>query len=214
MVNIKVVDQRYHPWVSDMPPGTSPPHSGRHRAPPPPTASNPSAQTLPAPPMAFNRPARGPAFTALAFALIGIAVGFVGWFRPAPHNNQPPAKPSCTEQQTADAKAEVCTSFGQVTHGIDLADAISASSSDQTAKVGAVALARQALDFGSRYLFAKVAEEPATPPDLASAVRQQANAFQELLIGYINGASSSDASQQPAQKASNEAADTIRQLCK
>lgn len=72
---------------------------------------------------------------------------------------------------------------------IDLADAISASSSDQTAKVGAVALARQALDFGSRYLFAKVAEEPATPPDLASAVRQQANAFQELLIGYINGTS-------------------------
>ena len=193
-----------------MPPGTSPPESGRHRAPEPPTPSDPSPQTLPAPPMAFSRPAGWLALIALAFALVGIAVGFVGWFRPAPHNNQR----SYTEEQTADAKTNVCTAFGQVTHGIGLADAVSANSSDPTAKVGAVALARQALDFGSRYLFAKVAEEPATPPELASAVRQQANAFQDLLIGYVDGASSSDARQQPAQKASNEAADTVRRLCK
>ena len=63
--------------------------------------------------MAFGRPARWPAFTALAIALIGLAVGVVGWFRPVPHNNQPPPKPTYTEQQTADAKAKVCAAFGK-----------------------------------------------------------------------------------------------------
>lgn len=59
-----------------------------------------------------------------------------------------------------------------------------------------------------------VAEEPATPPELASAVRQQAKAFQELLAGYIDGALAGDPSLQSAQKASDEAADTTRRLCK
>jgi hypothetical protein len=45
----------------------------------------------------------------LAIALIGVAVGFVGWFRPAPHHDQPPSppKPSYTDQQVATAKAKV-----------------------------------------------------------------------------------------------------------
>lgn len=164
--------------------------------------------------MAYGRPARWPGFSALAIALIALGVGLVGWFRPVPHANQPPPKPTYTAQQIASAKTEICTAFAQVNHGIDLADTESATSSDRAAKVAAVALTRQALDFGSRYLLAKVTEEPATPAELASAVRQQAKALEELLVGYINGASSSDQSLEPAQKASDEAADKIRQLCK
>lgn len=164
--------------------------------------------------MTFGRPPRWPALTALSIAVIALAVSIVGWFRPTSHSNEPPPKPTYTDQQVAGAKTDVCTAFGQVTHGVELADAESASSTDRTAKVAAVALTRQALDFSSRYLFAKVAEEPATPPQLASAVRQQAQAYQDLLVGYINGASSSDASQQPAQKALDGATATIRQLCK
>jgi hypothetical protein len=44
-----------------------------------------------------------------------------------------------------------------------------------------------ALDAGSRYLLTKLAEEPATPPDLASAVRNEADAEQAALIEYMNG---------------------------
>lgn len=153
-------------------------------------------------------------FAALSIALIALAVSIVGWFRPTPHSHEAPPKPTYTEQQVAAAKTGVCTAFGQVTRGVELADAESANSTDRTAKVAAVALTRQALDFSSRYLFAKVAEEPATPPELASAVQQQAKAYQELLVGYIDGASSSDASQQPAQKSLDSATATIRQLCK
>jgi hypothetical protein len=215
LVNTTIGGKRYDRCMSsDLPPGAFPADRGQHWGPPPISATAPTASSPTAPPRTFGRPPRWPAFIALPIALIALAVAIVGWFRPTSHNNQPPSKPTYTDQQVASAKTDVCTAFEQVTHGIALADAQSASSSDATAKVAAVALTRQALDFGSQYLTAKVAEEPAAPPELASAVQQQAKAFRELLIGYLNGALSSDPSQQPAQKASDEATATIQQLCK
>jgi hypothetical protein len=201
--------------MSDLPPGAFPPAPGQPWGPPPPASSIPSAQTPFAPPMAFRRPARWPTFTALAIALIAIAVGLVGWFRPTPHNDRTSAlpKPTYTDKQVANAKANVCTAFGKVDHAVDLADAERTSSSDRTAQLAAAALSRQVLDFGSRYLFAKLAEEPATPPELATAVRKQANAFQDLFIGYIDGISISDPGLRPALSASDEAVSTIRRLC-
>jgi hypothetical protein len=132
-------------------------------------------------------------FTLLVIALAAIGLAIGSWFRPLPSTtvSAPPA-PIYTDQQVASAKANVCAALGKIDHGIDLADSESASSSDPTAKVAAVALTRQALDFGSQYLFAKVTEESATPPALASAVRQQAKAFRELLVGYIDGALAGD----------------------
>lgn len=215
LVNTTIGGKRYDRCMSsDLPPGAFPADRGQPWGSPPQGASTPSALSPTAPPRTFGRPPRWPAFVALPIALIALAVSIVGWFRPTSHHNEAPAKPTYTDQQVASAKTAVCTAFGQVTQGIALADAQSANSTDATAKVAAVALTRQALDFGSQYLSAKVAEEPATPPELASAVRQQAKALRELLIGYLDGAVSSDASQQPAQKASDEATATIRQLCK
>jgi hypothetical protein len=179
-----------------------------------PSPTNPSQHWDPPPPRAFRPPSRWPTFVTLAIALIGVAVGFVGWFRPLPHTNLPPRKPTYTAQQIADAKANVCAAFGKIDHGVDLSDAEGRGSTDRGAQLAAAALDRQVLDFGSRYLFAKVAQEPAIPSELGSAVRQQANAFQELLVGYINGAAPGDPSLTPTQKASDGAADTIRRLCK
>jgi hypothetical protein len=71
--------------------------------------------------MASGRLARWPTLTTLAIALFGVAVGFVGWFRPAPHHDQPPPKPTYTDQQVADAKAHVCAAFEKVHHTVDLA---------------------------------------------------------------------------------------------
>jgi hypothetical protein len=165
--------------------------------------------------MAFRRPARWPTFTALAIALIGVAVGLDGWFRPAPHNNQPsaPPKPTYTDQQTADAKAHMCAAFGKVDHALDVAET-RGGGNDPTAKLTAATSARQALDAGSRYLLTKLAEEPATPPDLATAVRNQANSYQESLINYLDGLTNSDADMQPALKAADQATLMIRRLCK
>jgi hypothetical protein len=165
--------------------------------------------------MSFRRPARWPSFTALAIALIALAVGLVGWFRPVPHNDQTsaPSKPTYTDQQTADAKAHMCAAFGKVDHAQDVAGA-RGGSSDPTAKLAVATSAREALDAGSRYLLTKLAEEPATPPELATAIRNQANSYQESLINYLNGLTNSDPDMQPVLKAADEATLTIRRLCR
>lgn len=214
-MNTTIGDQRYHRFMSsDMPPGAVPPQPGQHWGPPPPAGPSASAQSRTAPPTTFGRPSRWPAFAALLIALIALAVGAVGWFRPAPHTNQAAPKSAYTDQQVATAKANLCAAFDKIEHAVSLSDNERASSSDRSSQLGAAALARQVLDFGSRYLLAKLAEEPATPPDLASAIRQQANAFQDLFIGYIDGVSISDPDLQPAAKANDEARATIQRLCK
>lgn len=182
-------------------------------------ATPPSTPPAPPPWLPAGVPRRSPGWPTIAW-LVAITlvagVAIVGWLRPLRDHTPSPVspKPTYTDQQVAKAQADVCAVFGKIDHGLELADAESARSSDRTAQVAAAALTRQVLDFGSRYLSAKVAEEPATPSELASAVRQQSNAFQELLVGYMDGAVSSDPSLQPAQKSSDEATATIRRLCK
>jgi hypothetical protein len=181
--------------MSDLPPSDPGPHWG----PPPPTA--------------FGRPSHWPTFIAIAIALVGVAVGFVGWFRPTPHNNQPPPKPAYTAQQTADAKAKVCAAFGQIDRALTVAESFSGSS-EQTAVLAVATSTRQVLDFGNRYLLTKLAQELATPSDLATAVRKQADAYQQLLIGYLDGLHYGDPDLQPATNASVEAENTVKGLCK
>jgi len=121
--------------------------------------------------------------------------------------------PTYTDQQVANAKANVCAAFEKVQHAVDLANT-HVGSTDYATQLAAAALTHEALDAGSRYLLTKLTEEPATPPDLAAAVRNEANAEQEALIGYLNGLPASDPQMQPAVNASNEATATVRRLCK
>lgn len=154
-------------------------------------------------------------FTFLVIALAAMALAVGSWFRPLPSTKaSAPRAPTYTDQQVASAKANVCTAFEKIEHAVNLSDNERASSSDRTAQLAAAALARQVLDFGSRYLLAILAEEAATPPDLGAAVRQQANAFQSLFIGYIDGVSISDPDLQPAVNANDAARSTIQGLCK
>jgi len=164
--------------------------------------------------MTLARPSRWPALIALSVALVALAVSIVGWFRPASHNNEPSAKPTYTDQQIASAKAAVCTAFGNVDHALNLADARSNGSSDPTAQLSVATSTRQVLDAGSRYLLAKLSEQPATAPELAAAIRKQANAYQDVVIAYLDGLDYSDPGLKAAGNASNQATDTIRQLCK
>ena len=121
--------------------------------------------------------------------------------------------PTYTDQQVANAKANVCAAFEKVQHAVDLAHS-HVGSTDYNTQLTAAALANLALDAGSRYLLTKLTEEPATPPDLATAVRNGANADQEALIGYLNGLPASDPAMQPALNASDDATTTVRRLCK
>jgi len=147
--------------VSDVPPAEFPADPGPPWGPPPPSA--------------FKRPSRWPTFVAIAIGLIGVAVGFVGWFRPVPHSNPPPSTPVYTEQQTADAKASVCEAVQKARQAVEAAHS-HAGSNDYLTQLAAAAHNNAALDASSRYLLTKLAKEPATQPELATAVRNEANA--------------------------------------
>jgi hypothetical protein len=210
-MNTEMGNERYHRNMSsDLPPGAFPPDQGQHWGPDQSAASIPSTHTPPPPPMAFRRPPRWPALTALAVALIALAVGLAGWFRAAPHNNQPPPKPTYTQQQIADAKAKVCAAFGKLDRAVGVLKALPP---DSDALVVAVNT-RQVFDVGSRNLFTTLAEEPATPADLATAVHKHASSLGEAVIGYQDGLTNSDPEMRPLVDVNNATADTIRQLCK
>jgi hypothetical protein len=109
-------------------------------------------------------------------------------------NNKPspaPLLPTFTNQQIADAKAKVCATYEKV-HQAVLVNTGRNGGSDQTAILGLAANARIALYDGGDYLLRSLAEEAATPADLASAVRQLVNSWQQLAINYMAEASQSE----------------------
>jgi hypothetical protein len=180
-------------------------------------ANLPSTPSAPPPwPVAGapRRPRRWPTVAWLVAITLVAGVATIGWLRPL-QDHKPSASPTptYTDQQVANAKADVCAAFEKVQHALDLANA-HVGSTDYTTQLAAAALTHEVLDAGSRYLLTKLAEEPATPPDLATAVRNGANADQEALIGYLNGLSASDPAMQPALNTSDEATATVRRLCK
>jgi hypothetical protein len=176
--------------------------------------STPSAPPPWLPAGAQRRPRRWPTVAWLVAITLVAVVAIVGWLRPLEHH-KPSASPAptFTDQEITNAKADVCAAFEKVQHALDLANS-HAGSTDYTTQLAAAALTHETLDAGSRYLLTKLAAEPATPPDLAAAVRNEANAEQEALIGYLNGLTASDPAMQPALKADDEATATIRRLCK
>ena len=163
--------------------------------------------------MTFARPSRWPTFAALAIAVIALAVGLIGWFRPVAPTNQPPPKPAYTAQQTTDAKAKVCAAFAKLERAVTVVNAVP-DGSNANEQLASATGTRQVFDVFSRYLLATLAEEPATPPDLATAVRKEASSLQDAVIGYLDGFTKSDPEMQPVVEANTEAAVTIRQLCK
>jgi hypothetical protein len=162
-----------------------------------------------------RRPRRWRTVAWLVAITLVASVAIVGWLRPLQEHKPSPAPgaPTYTSQQIADARAAVCGAFGNVDHALNLADNRSSGSGDPTAQLAVATSTRQVLDFGSRYLLTKLAAEPATPPELASAVRKQTDAYQEVVMRYLDGLDYSDPGLKSAGSASNEATETIRRIC-
>lgn len=147
----------------------------------------------------------------IALAALGVATG--SWFRPSSENKPTPAPSSMTysQQQIADSKASVCDAYKQVRRALDAAGARNGGS-DPTAGLAVATASRQALDAGSRYLLTKLAEEPATNPDLAAAVRKLADLYQQITISYLADASDSEIN--PLRQAAEQPTATIDGFCK
>jgi hypothetical protein len=170
--------ERYDPRVSNLPPPPSP-----SPAPPP----------WPIQPTMARRPSRSLAIASLAVALLALGVAIGSWFRPLPDDKPPPASPSpsFSDQQISDAKARVCATYQKV-HQAVLVNTGRSGGSDPIALLGVAANARIALYDGGQYLMKTLADQPATPPDLAAAVRQLVDSWQLLAINYLAEAPQSE----------------------
>jgi hypothetical protein len=159
----------------------------------PPPPPSPSPASWPTPPGAPRRPSQALAIASFAIALAAVAVAIGSWFRPIPDNKPSPTPPSATftDQQVGAAKAKVCATYQKV-HQAVLVNTGRSGGTDQTAILGLAANARIALYNGGDYLLRTLADQPATPADLAAAVRQLANSYQELAIDYMAEASQSE----------------------
>jgi hypothetical protein len=149
----------------------------------------------------------------LAFALLALGVAIGSWFHPVPDNKStaPPPKPIYTDQQITVAKTDICGAYGQVRRALDAAGARNGGS-DATANLAVATASRQALDVGSRYLVTKLAEQPATSPDLAAAVRKLADLYQQITVSYL--ANASDSEIDPLFRTVEQSTSTIDGLCK
>jgi hypothetical protein len=145
----------------------------------------------------------------VAIVLVG-GVAIVGWFRPLPAN-KPPAVPTYTEQQAAEAKAKVCGAYQKVRNAVSVNTGRGAGD-DPTSIFAVAANARIALYDGGDYLSKKLAEEPATPPDLTNAVRALVSAFQQMAIDYL--ANAPDPEQASSRDTVERANATVYGICK
>lgn len=164
---------------------------------------------------ASRRPSQWLAAISLALALLAICVAVGAWFRPLSDSKPtpPPHVPSYTTQQIVDAKTKICAAYEKVHHALVLSSARNGGN-DPTAVLGVATSGRQVLDGGSRYLVTKLSEEQAISPELAAAIRDLANAYQELAISYLDGLTNSDAELQPVLQAADNASASIERLCK
>lgn len=162
-----------------------------------------------------QRPHRWISLLALLLALVAVGVAVGAWFRPIHVRDSSPVSPTTiySNEQITNAKASVCGAYGKVHRALVLSSERNGGT-DATASLVVATSGRQVLEAGSRYLLTKLLEEPATPSELAAAVKKLADTYQEMVIGYLDGLTNSDAELQPLLQTSDDATSTIERLCK
>jgi len=141
--------------------------------------------------------------------LVAVGAAVAAWLRPIPHNtaSTPPA-PSYSEQQVADAKAKVCAAYGKVLNATTV-NAARNGGDDPHTQLLIATTQRQVFAVGSSYLLTTLAEEPATPADLAAAANTLAHLYREITLDGLVGDRND-----PAHDAANETGYKIQGICK
>jgi hypothetical protein len=145
-------------------------------------------------------------FTVTLFA---VAAATAARLPPMPETKSAvPSAPTFTDQQVTDAKSNVCAAYAKIHRAVD-GNAPRNGGSDPTAQLAVATNMRQIYVVGSAYLLTRLADEPATPSDLAAATSKVARLFQVLTIE----GSVSDPSVE-AYNDVNATGETIQSLCK
>jgi hypothetical protein len=141
----------------------------------------------------------------LALVVALIALGLAGWavFKPAPSSPAPVAAP-----QNGDPKAAACDAYHTVSTAVSLQ-----THADPGAEVqGVAANARLAMSGGATYLLAHLS--PATPAELADAIRGFATGLQDISMNALAGVPNSDPKQAERLSKAETANSRITELCK
>lgn len=151
------------------------------------------------------------------FAVVSVAaLGLAGWavFRPSSSASGAAEDTNFTDAQRADAKTKICTAFTVVRAGVNVNTNLQAPGGpeDVTGALAVMANSRVALYDGGQYLLARL--DPATPPELANAVRKFANDLMDIGAGTTAGLLNSDPGQAALLKDASAVDGTIGQLCK
>jgi hypothetical protein len=145
-------------------------------------------------------------FTSLAIALVALGVAIGACLRPVPESKAADA-PTYTDQQVAEAKAKVCAAFERVRTGVRLQ--VGANGGDDPVLKQAIAAnARLSLIGGAYYL--QVRLDSATPPPVATAIRELSDILLELGENALAGSTDDQRLEQQADAKFNQ----LASLCK
>jgi hypothetical protein len=153
-------------------------------------------------------PARWPVVVMFAITLVAVAAAVAAWLRPMPEKSANPSAPAFTNQQIIDARSNVCSAYAKVHHAVDT-NVTRTTGVDPTAQLSVAVNMRQVYVAGGAHLLTTLADEPATPSDLATAAQKIARLFQVFVLEGL----SSD----PTARTSDEINATgqiIESLCK
>jgi hypothetical protein len=138
--------------------------------------------------------------------VLALAIAVLGWFRPVQ------SAPAFTAQQTADAKTNVCTAYTVARQAVVInTHLVNPRGNDQIGTLAVAANARLALLGGGAYLRDRLDAEPATPADLAKAVKAMAGTTEQLGISYLAGATGT--AQDPLRNNLDKEITAINKLC-
>jgi hypothetical protein len=141
--------------------------------------------------------------------LVAVGAAVAAWLRPMPETKSAtPAAPTFSDQQVVDAKSKVCAAYAKIHRAVDV-NAPRNGGDDPMAQLTVAVNMRQIYVIGSAYRLTTLADDPATPGDLAAATHKVARLFQGLTLDGLT----SDANAQEYD-AVNETGEAIENLCK
>jgi hypothetical protein len=158
-----------------------------------------------------TQPLRIGSIVTLAVALLALALSVWAVVRASSGGSQ---EPSYSAEQQADAKQKICAATNLVREGVSLNTNLKPAGGprDVNGTLAVAANARVSLYSGGQYLLARL--DPATPPELADAVRKFANTLVDIGAASTAGAQNSEPDQAARLREVDSLNVTITELCK
>lgn len=147
----------------------------------------------------------------IALALSVIAVGLAIWVLIEGPLSTANSTSSPSAQQSADAKTKACSAAKVVTKAVYLQTHANLGP-DPVASAAVAANARLAMSDGSAYLLANL--DPATPSDLATAIRSFATNLRDISINAQADVTNNDPTQAARLRDGSASSEKIASLCK